>query len=79
MDAYLEAAHPFFACYTLAKVVLAMSVAHLMNQIPLFVNGHFTWMTRTIVSGYFSKTDSKAAAGRRRTVEGTAALADTVL
>ncbi|TNN23560.1 hypothetical protein EYF80_066318 [Liparis tanakae] len=36
-------------------------------------------MTRTRVSGYFSNTDWKAAAGRRRMVEGTAARADTVL
>lgn len=38
-----------------------------------------TWMTLTRVSGYLSKIDSKAVAGRRRIVEGTAALADTVL
>lgn len=36
-------------------------------------------MTRTRVSGYFSKTAWNATAGRRSTVEGTAALADTVL
>lgn len=38
-----------------------------------------TWTTRTRVSGYFSNTDWKAAAGRRSTVDGDAARADTVL
>lgn len=78
MATYSEAACAFGACYAPATMVLAIPVAHLLNQILLFLSTH-TWMTRTRVSGYFSKTDWKAVAGRRRTVEGTAALADTVL
>lgn len=38
-----------------------------------------TWMTRTSVSGYFLKTDSKADAGKRKMVERVAARVDTVL
>lgn len=38
-----------------------------------------TCMTRTRVSGYFSKTEMKADAGKRRMEDGAAARADTVL
>lgn len=38
-----------------------------------------TWMTRTSVSGYFLNTDSKADAGKRKTVERVAARTNTVL
>lgn len=44
-----------------------------------YKNTQLTCTTRTRLSGYFSNIDKKASTGKRRTVETSAARADTVL